>query len=59
MKEEFKLIVAGGRDFNDYKLMVNYLDKVLANKLKEAYDIIIISGTAKGADSLGRALCQR
>lgn len=49
MNDSFRLIVAGGRLFNDYELLKMSLDKLLANKT----NIIIISGVAKGADSLG------
>jgi len=44
-----KVIVAGGRDFNDYPLLCAKLDLYLSN-LK---GIQIISGNAKGADYLG------
>lgn len=47
----FKLIVAGGRDFNDYKLLKSKLDSLLKNKNKN--EIIIVSGGARGADTLG------
>lgn len=46
----FKVIVAGGRDFNNYKLLEYKLDALLINKEKS--EIVIISGMAKGADSL-------
>jgi hypothetical protein len=49
MEESFKVIIAGGRDFSDYQLLVEKCDKYLANKT----NIEIVSGTAKGADSLG------
>lgn len=45
----FKLIVAGGRDFNDYDLLKSKLDKLLSNKTH----VEIVSGKARGADSLG------
>lgn len=45
----FKVIVAGGRDFANYDLLRDTLDKLLANKA----DVEIVSGKAKGADSLG------
>ena len=44
-----KVIIAGGRNFNDYKLLRKFCDKVLSKQTK----IEIISGTAKGADKLG------
>jgi hypothetical protein len=49
MEESFKVIIAGGRDFSDYQLLVEKCDKYLANQT----NIEIVSGTAKGADSLG------
>jgi hypothetical protein len=46
----FKVIVAGTRDFNNYHLLKMKLDKILSNITD---DIIIVSGKAKGADTLG------
>lgn len=44
-----KIIIAGGRDFTDYRLLKRKCDTYLANtKASE-----IVSGTARGADSLG------
>ena len=45
----FRVIVAGGRDFFDYKLLKEKLDCLLSKK----ENVIIVSGMAKGADSLG------
>jgi hypothetical protein len=47
--KEFKVIIAGGRDFDDYKLLKESLDFLFQNK----ENIVIISGKARGADSLG------
>jgi len=47
----FRVIVAGGRDFNDYNLLKSKLDYALRNRIDEG--ITIVSGTARGADSLG------
>ena len=44
-----KVIIAGGRYFNDYEKLCQYCDKVLQNQ----FNIEIVSGGAKGADSLG------
>ena len=44
-----RIIIAGGRDFNDYDLLCQKLDKILSNQT----EIEIVSGTAKGADKLG------
>ena len=48
-KREYRLVVAGSRDFNDYTLLSAELDKLLAGKT----NITIVSGTARGADRLG------
>ncbi len=50
--EEFKLIVAGGRDFNDYRLLSKTLNE-LANDEYADKSISIVSGMARGADALG------
>lgn len=47
----FRVIIAGGRDFSDYERLKTVCDKVLANKFDEG--VTVISGTARGADSLG------
>ena len=44
-----KVIVAGGRDFFDYKLLCKKLYIILSKK----ENVIIVSGEAKGADKLG------
>lgn len=44
-----KFIIAGSRDFSDYGLLKEKLDK-----LKDHFGIFeVVSGTARGADSLG------
>ena len=45
----FKVIIAGSRDFDNYNLLVEVSNQLL----KEESDIEIVSGTARGADSLG------
>jgi len=45
----YYVIVAGGRDFHNYALLKEKLDKLLSNK----QHVVIISGNAKGADALG------
>ena len=46
--EFFFCLVVGSRTFNDYELMKRKLDKLLQNQDK----VVIVSGGAKGADSL-------
>jgi len=44
-----KVIIAGSRDFSDKKYLFNKLDEI-----RKSYNINeIVSGTAKGADSIG------
>ena len=50
----FKVIVAGSRGFTDYDLLVSKLDKILQDKT----DVEIVSGGAKGADSMGEAYAE-
>ena len=50
-KPDFRVIVAGGRDFNDYVLLKQVCDQMLENK-KQTHQITIVSGGARGADAL-------
>lgn len=52
-KLPIRCIVAGGRDFNNYKLLRKKLDKIFYDTLPD--DIVIISGGARGADHCGEA----
>lgn len=44
-----KVIIAGGRKFNDYSLLFDVCNFMLRNQT----DVEIVSGTARGADKLG------
>jgi len=46
-----RVIIAGGRNFNDFNLMTETMDGIMSKA--KAKDIIIVSGKAKGADTLG------
>lgn len=46
----FRVIIAGGRDFDDYQLLKATMDKLLCNITDE---ITVVCGQAKGADTLG------
>lgn len=50
MNKNIRVIVAGSRGLNDYKIVKKYLDKIFGRWNKE---ITIISGGARGADKLG------
>ena len=47
----FKVIVAGGREFSDYNMLSQKLHNILLEK--DLSQVEIVSGKAKGADSLG------
>ena len=49
----FRVIIAGGRDFSDYKLLKEKTTQILKNYIESNQEIIVISGTARGADKLG------
>ena len=49
---ELKLIIAGGRDFNDYQMLISKLT-TLADGIYADRAISIVSGMAHGADALG------
>lgn len=46
-----KVIIAGGREFKDYKKLKRYMDFILMNVDKDKLEIV--SGGARGADLLG------
>ena len=46
----FRVIIAGGRDFDNYQLLKATMDKLLCNITDE---ITVVCGQAKGADTLG------
>ncbi len=51
-KPEFRVIIAGTRDFSDYQLLRDKCDAILSSKRQDS-NIIVVSGTARGADRLG------
>lgn len=50
-----KIIIAGGRDFQDYELLKLSMNNFISSWDKDIFpkDIEIVSGHASGADSLG------
>lgn len=46
----FRVIIAGGRNFNNYPGLMQVMDRLLANVNDE---ITILCGKARGADTLG------
>lgn len=59
MKNKTRLLICGGRDFDNYNMLDFSIDKILAqNKL--SYDQIeVVSGHADGADTLGELYAKK
>ena len=57
MKQTYRVIIAGSRDFYDYGLLEEKCDKLLSRKCA-THNIIICSGAARGADRLGERYAQ-
>lgn len=55
--DNFKVIIAGSRGFSNYKLLKEQCNKYLREKRKTS-NIIIVSGHARGADTLGEMYAQ-
>lgn len=52
--KEIRIIVAGGRDFNNYGLLKLTLKEYIERlEIVDLSQVIIVSGAAKGADTLG------
>lgn len=51
-KEIYRIIIAGGRDFDDYSLLQSKCLPIIERQMVN-HDVIIMSGHAKGADVLG------
>lgn len=49
----FRVIIAGSRHFNDYRLLRDFADKLLESKRAAGERIVIVSGHCYGADLLG------
>lgn len=54
--KELRIIIAGGRNFDDFPLLMKKCNEILYNidnRYEDFETVRIISGTAKGADQLG------
>ena len=47
-----RIVVAGCRDYTNYKQAKRYIDWAISN-IKNEHELIFVSGGAKGADALG------
>lgn len=59
MENKYPIIIAGGRDFNDIRLALSSLKEFCKERNLKPSDIEIVSGTARGADSLGEFIATR
>lgn len=62
--KKYRIIVAGGRDFNDYNLLcrtiVDYFSENISRDTDHLrHNVEFISGTAKGADNLGETFAHK
>lgn len=55
--ETFNVIIAGGRDFNDYELLKSKCFLLLGNKMEKC-DVKVVCGCARGADTLGKQFAE-
>lgn len=53
MEQQFRVIIAGTRDFSNYDLMCSKMDTLLKNRLEGGDEIVVVCGMARGADALG------
>lgn len=51
--EDYKLIIAGSRNFTNYDQLREIIDRVRAHLNKKEKELVVVSGTARGADKLG------
>lgn len=51
--KQLRIIVCGGRNFNDYDRMKDEIDKIIAKFNRYVQEIEIVSGHCAGADQLG------
>lgn len=47
---ELRVIIAGSRDFADYQLLKEKCAELIPTYNSDAFPVLIISGTARGAD---------
>lgn len=61
--KELRIIIAGGRDFNDFKLLFKSVEKIQSDYVDKHFNelsrVCIVSGTARGTDKLGELYAER
>lgn len=54
-----RIIIGGSRGFNNYNYLEYVVDRYFAKFVSDKSDVEIISGTVRGADSLGELYAQK
>lgn len=60
--KELRIIIAGSRDFNDFEMLFKNVETIqneIITKRNDISEVVIISGTARGADKLGELYAER
>lgn len=56
--ERYRVIIAGGRDFNDYKTLKMIANGIISSLSSDDIEVEIVSGCARGADRLGEKFAE-
>ena len=54
LQRDFYLLIAGSRGYDNYEEMKTQTDYILSNKTSQGFHIHIVSGGARGADTLAK-----
>lgn len=54
LENTYYCLVVGSRGFEDYKKFCEVMDNYLKERIEQKLNIVIISGGARGADSLAK-----
>lgn len=60
--KELRIIIAGSRDFDDFEILFKNVETIqneIITKRDDISEVVIISGTARGADKLGELYAER
>lgn len=56
--KELRIIIAGSRDFNDHNKLNVSMREILGDRNFDVDKIVIVSGTARGADKMGEQFAE-
>lgn len=55
MNKEYRVLVCGGRDYDDAETLVDRLDELVETKFPKDKRLVLIHGDARGADRLAES----